>query len=412
MLLDHLIEAIGYNILRCIGLPLALATPLIVWAISSSKSYPFLLSEKDYPDRDVRGGNYPIARDIRFRDLTTPYAIALGLQTILAGPALRISWSTADIPLVLSTILAIIWWVQLRRRGVKHAEVYALTAWIAPRLAWTATSMLFSGDFHWNVPGYDGLGFTFAKWSDIVGGETLPALALMLGAVPLLAALVAMRLRISRFQPLAVASLAFGYVAIFWVTNPFGALHSMLAMGLIGFGVSRVAWQQRETQRAQAAEATSNPANESDAIDGSERRAHVIAIADLGIATVLCAVGISRGLIWLFSDWPVTAHESMFFYSVYLVYVIAAGVVILIIAAILALRRRLMRYGAVILGLMWPMLMLFAFDLVGRGEALSEADWLVSWQPHHLITTIILTYAMIWIMWCVFGPGSIGKRRG
>ena len=446
-----------------------LATPLLVWAIASARYTPTLLRESDSQEEDSAVGKNPPTRDIRFRDFATPYAIGLGSQAILAGPALWLSWSVADIPLVLSTVLALIWWMQLRRRGVKYAEVYALAGWIAPRLAWTATSLIYGNDFHWNDHAYEGIKFTFAAWMEIVGGETLSTLALILGSAPLLVALVLTKIRISWLQPRPIASLAFGYVAIFWVTHPFGVLHGLMATALIGFGVSMAYWQQRGAKLDRAVESGTNPVGERGMTVGHGQEPNWRSVAAIATATAipilairligldaadcimlavtwlpvlvvgltsylvmrkrsdvpsatrdisagmvlaLYVVGIATGLIWMFSGWSATAHETVGIFARYLGYDLVVSVAVLIIAAILVLRRRLMSYGAVILGLMWPMLLLFAFDFVGRGEALSRADWLVSWQPHHLVTTIILTYAVIWIMWRVFGPGSIAKARG
>lgn len=454
------------TLFMCFWVPGTLATPLIVWAIASAGYTPTLLRAADSRDRDSAGGKDTSIRDIRFSDLATPYAIGLGLQAILAGPALLLSWSVADLPLLVSTVLALFWWLQLRRRGVKCAELYALAGWVAPRLAWTATSLIFGFDFHWNHDSYEGIKFTVAPWIDVVGGATFATWSLILGAAPLLAALVATRLRISWLQPRAVASLAFGYIAIFWLTHPWGELHSVLATALIGFGVSSAFLQQRGSQPLRAVESDANPVETQDLTVKRQRDPAFRTVAAIAVATatpilairllglssnsfvalaatwlpVLCVslasylvlrkrsdamsatrnvaagmvlalyvVGIAAGLIWLFSGWTATAHETVRIYAMYLVYALLISSAVLIIASKLTLRGRLWRYGPVILGLMWPVLLLSAFDIGSHGASFAGANWSVSWQPHQLVNTVIVNIAVVWIMWRVFGPGSIAK---
>ena len=66
------------------------------------------------------------------------------------------------------------------------------------------------------------------------------------------------------------------------------------------------------------------------------------------------------------------------------------------------LRGRAMAYGAVCLGLAWPAIMLFTYDVFSHGDPLG------AWTTDQYLSTLAGVFVVLIVMWQLAGPGLSG----
>ena len=140
-----------------------------------------------------------------------------------------------------STVVCAMLWLRLRRDGVRYAEVYAIAAWMLPRLAWGVFVLVraaVTGDDLYNFflqePSVSG-----SMLSDLFGGPLLFAVVLAAtGWAVGIAVTAALRNDVNT-RPLAIISLAIPCVVYFWFVEPFGFAHAGFTLMVVGYAISR-----------------------------------------------------------------------------------------------------------------------------------------------------------------------------
>ena len=152
--------------------------------------------------------------------------------TVLIAPALWQSLFLADWMLATHSILCVAWWLTLRRRGVIHAEVYPLAAWILAYVAWAAAWLAPTEWFQYlDAASNDGPGiFTRGLWLLYIAS----GLACSIGGIALA------RMPKPPLSPLLCAAIWVPLAGVVWaVSILFGALALVMTIGIVGYGISR-----------------------------------------------------------------------------------------------------------------------------------------------------------------------------
>ena len=173
-----------------------------------------------------------------------------------------------------SSVVCAMLWLRLRRDGVQYAEVYAIAAWMLPRLAWGVFVLVraaVTGDDLYNFflqePSVSG-----SMLSDLFGGPLLFAVVLAAtGWAVGIAVTAALRNDVNT-RPLAIISLSIPCVGYFWFVEPFGFAHAGFTLMVVGYAISR------EMRRMSA---SPGGASVSDTQDASTRKPGSLASSQL-----------------------------------------------------------------------------------------------------------------------------------
>ena len=152
--------------------------------------------------------------------------------TVLIAPALWQSLFLADWMLAIHPILCVAWWMTLRRRGVIHAEVYPLAAWILAYVAWAAA---------WLAPP-EWFQYLEAELSDgpSIVTRSLWLLYIASGLVCSIGGIALARVPKPPLSPLLCAAIWIPLAYVVWAVSPlFGALALVMTVGIAGYGISR-----------------------------------------------------------------------------------------------------------------------------------------------------------------------------
>ena len=148
-----------------------------------------------------------------------------------------------DMLFVIHPIVCVGWWLNMRSRGIIHAEVYALSTWVMAYVAWSL-SML-APFKHWNQ-GYGGLDGDFPSFlAERLGTTSELAIALWLlyvvsGIACVLAGVLLARSVRPIVSPLLAVAIWIPFVSGVLTTNlGFTVLGIVMAVGVAGFGISR-----------------------------------------------------------------------------------------------------------------------------------------------------------------------------
>ena len=293
----------------------------------------------------------------------------------------------AELLLFVATIWCARWWLKLRRVSVEHATAYVLTAWLATRLAWLLwftldsggeTTQLFYRPFggHWDAG---------VLTNSLLEQPWLPAVALFLAVAAIAAALILSGYERPFLKPVLALTLALPAIGLFWASTPFGFVHLAATMPIVGWVISR------ETRRME-----SEGHIQSKSRGGSKlRTASVVVIAAAAALGVASAVRIAL------------AEETAFVpdgVEWILPQVVVVGLAALVLLGISLLLGAWHKYGAMFLGLVWMLVMLVSFEVAGM------ESWSHIFGYREYVATTIGAAILLWMMWRVFGPGSMRNR--
>ena len=148
-----------------------------------------------------------------------------------------------DFLLAVHPIVCVGWWLNLRSRGIIHAEVYALSTWVMAYVAWTLSILAPFGQWIW---GFERIKGDFASYvADRLEISSELALTLWLlhaafGIACVLAGLMLARRDRPLVSPLLVVALWIPFVWGTLNTNAwFVFLGLVVAVGAAGYGISR-----------------------------------------------------------------------------------------------------------------------------------------------------------------------------
>ena len=182
-------------------------------------------------------------RHLERSDLVGVLPIAAFAFVLLMPSAISTHHLLDDLLFAVHPIVCVGWWLEMRKRGVIRAEVYAISAWILAHTAWSLSMLVplehsnwgdgrLDGDFVSFVA--DGLGIT----SDLA--LTLWLLYVASGIACVLAGVMLARADRPVVRPLLAVVLWIPFVWAVLNTNYlFFVLGFVMAVGVAGFGISR-----------------------------------------------------------------------------------------------------------------------------------------------------------------------------
>ena len=308
--------------------------------------------------------------------------IILGLLTLGAQV-----FFVAELLLLIATLYCASWWSRLRRDGIPHAEVYVLTPWLFTRLAWLLWFTLDSGGettrlFHRPFGGH----MDWSSLSESLLEDTWLSIgALLLAIAAIIAAWILLRFKRPILHPALVLALTMPALGLFWAATPMGYVHVAATMPIVGYAISR------EVRRIEA-----TPKHTQSRPFGKKTQGAVIAVVSVAAALgVYSAISVSapggttlipRGIEYILPQ------------------VIGIGLIALILLVIAAAVGSSHRFGAMLLGLVWLLIMAFTFN----------APNLETWSPifgyREYIATTIAGAVLLATMWRVFGPGALEAK--
>lgn len=321
--------------------------------------------------------------------------VVLGIIAFALG-----SIPSVELVVAMATVASVVWWLRLRRHGVRHAEVYAIFVWLGTRFAWSAVILMDAND---------GTAFLFCPADEVrgvecgivnqFGGTTFLILAAAVAFVASLTALILTRFAPSSFNPSIPLVLASPYVALFWFTTPLGFAHAAFTLAVVRYAISR-------EMRRIGSEGAFGPTNAMDTTTGSRPhfRLSVLTLSPSTLPSTI-AVGffVAVGVVALVvAAWRVVANLSEFGLVEFLaVQAMAVGAGGLLVLTVMARKGKAMRYGAMLLGFMWMLLMVLIFDAPNLTRIAPP------WALEQYVATTIGAAIVVAAMWQAFGPGAV-----
>lgn len=412
-------------------------------------------------DRD-RIANFA-SRRLRWSDLVQVWPIAAIAFVVLMPFALWDSLFRDGLLFAIHPIVCVAWWLNMRSRGIIHAEVYALAVWIlaytawsfavlAPAEYWQWIEVAPASDFEW--PLANALGLT----SDQSLGLWLVYAAS--GVMCVLVGLVLARTDSPRVKPLAAVAVWIPLAAGVWTFNfAFGILGLIISIGVAGYGISREVRRSQDDadMREAAAAPDSRLATRAEWPTGLILRTAVVILVAVAVSiwvresgmfnqTTIVAVTWSAlvlaasatvllarlddqprvasewaALAWLSTVGVLAAHylivytlpwfarptwggdtnqEGTFFLFAY-VQALAAGIAAAGLFAVAYRASKLRSYGALLVGLLWLPIALYTAGL--HTDVPRDFELL---NPGGIAGSTVMGFALLVIMWRVFGPAS------
>ena len=359
-----------------------------------------------------------------------------------------------------SSVVCAMLWLRLRRDGVRYAEVYAIAAWMLPRLVWGVFVLVRAAvtgddlyDFFLQEPSVSD-----SMLSDLFGGPLLFAVVLAATGWAVGIAVTAALRDDANTRPLAIISLSIPCVVYFWFVEPFGFAHAGFTLMVVGYAISR------EMRRMSA---SPGDASVSDIPDASTQKPGSIASSQLtrldavliciavaaavvGIAVIQSLDGTNSQVIaivgWVIIGTVAAAvaafvfarerHEiaptvvvmivipsiaisvlvrdvprllytefwidnSFNFLLFVLIQVLLAGITGIAVMLTVWLHGVHLRYGAVALGVGALSMLAWTFDVAHFDTEL------VAWTFAQWFGATIAVCIAIWAMWHLFGPGAV-----
>lgn len=316
--------------------------------------------------------------------LLTGVVVILGLITLGAWVFL-----VAELLLAVSTVHCARWWLRLRRDGVLHAEVYVLTAWLVTRLAWLLWFILDSGGEttqHFYRPFGGDLPWSYLSAS-LLEDTWMSVGAFLLAIMAIVTTWILTRFERPLLHPALLLALAVPAIGLFWVATPSGFVHLAFTVPVVGYAISR------EVRRLEdATEATHKLA--------SGKKSLATAIAGVSVAA---ALGVYSAITVATPGGTTLVPRAIEYILPQVVAVGLFALLLLVVAVALGVAHR---FGAMLLGLVWLLVMAFTFD----------APSLESWSPifgyREYIATTIGVVAVLTLMWRAFGPGAFETNAG
>ena len=322
-----------------------------------------------------------------------------GVIALLAAPVISVGLLFDPIYgealMTFASVPCLLLWLRLRRANVIGAEVYGLSAWVVGQSLWLS-GLLITTRFETPGSGFDLLG----PWFYATGGLFQVA-ALVYAFASVATALWLMRRGAGQSVGvlLLLGWLVFG-VAV-WSHTVVGVVHVAFTLGITGYAISREVRRKLDCGMPE-----SGPSVEPVAFSilGSRDRMSAISFALLGVVTLAAffVVGMWVADIgWLFEENGAGDFGIGWIMYVQVLPVAAAS---LVAGVIVWKAGRLIRYGAMLIGFMWPLVLSLA--VVPHRHLSESGPELVGW-----IRVPFVAMLTLYVMWRVFGPGAVVDER-
>ena len=338
----------------------------------------------------------PDSRDFNRRDLrSAPAIFALWLPIALAVASPFVS-GASEAALLMSATCGVWWWRKLDSAAVVSAWFYPFAAWTLSATIWLAVMTVSSVA---NIParlapgGVDPLNLQL--WDGVFADPTIPILAATWGLTGLAVATVALVEKRGSRIPAAIAVVTWAPMAVVVCTGSFlGAHQFALAVGFIGYAMSRSKRQQRDYATELIAIGSDTGASAFAPRIPLPRAAVYAALVATVATFTVAAVDIG--------SWTIASTNSLSFFSpdnpwpwfIYIqVWLVACPGVVLLAWSVV--NHSLDRYGAMALGFIWPLVLAFLLDMhADRGPG-----WL--WQYQDWLLVPAFAAGMVTSMWVV-----------
>ena len=438
--------------------PVSLGVSLLIESVRGRK---LRASQEDEPEHGLGAVTGP--RTIQRADLRNKVAVVAFIIPIAVLVAMSIFayywvWTLFGV----STVVCAMLWLRLRHDGVRYAEVYAIAAWMLPRLVWGAFVLVRAAvtgddlyDFFLQEPSVSG-----SMLSDLFGGPLLFAVVLAATGWAVGIAVTAALRDDVHMRPLAIVSLAVPCVVYFWFVEPFGFAHAGFTLMVVGYAISR---EMRRISASPGDASVSGTPDTSTQKPGSIASSELtrldavliciaVAAAVSGLALIQSLDGTNSQVIgivgWVIigtvaalaaalvlaqqrhQTSPVVAlvivlttiavsvlvrdvprlldtefwiDNSFNFLLFVLIQVLLAGSVGIAAMLTVWLQGVHLRYGAVALGVGALSMLAWAFDVAHFDTEL------VAWTFAQWFGATIAVCIAIWAMWHLFGPGALAQ---
>lgn len=330
-------------------------------------------------------------RDLRRSDLHRASAratVAMPVLMLLAVAANQVYWIW--VIHAASVIVCLIWWGRLRRDGVRHAEVWATSAWFMPRLVWALYAlgygMVEGGEFY---PFFgDDETFEESQWPQFFGGIGTFAAVLVATTILTIASLRLALRRATRPKPIWLAALLIPCAVYFAYSEPVGHSHIVFSLMAVGYAISKE--MRRRDLR--------NYAPLQDFRWRSQALwALVAAVAIIGAASLLVnityTINVFTGMV----------EFGLELYVFLIVPAILFGTCGMVAAAWSYWAGTADRYGAVAFGVGTMLPLALTFNLT------SDPEMTGIWSPLAYASTTAVTLTALLTMWHIFGPGAAAR---
>ena len=440
--------------------PLSLGVALLIESLRGRK---LRASQEDSPERGRVTANGPRAiQRTDLRNKTAVVALVIPVAVLVAMSIFAYYWVWTLFGV--STVVCAMLWLRLRCDGVRYAEVYAIAAWMLPRLAWGVFVLVRAAvtgddlyDFFMQEPSESG-----SMLSDLFGGPLLFAVVLAASGWAVGIAVTAALRDDANTRPLAIISLAIPCVVYFWFVEPFGFAHAGFTLMVVGYAVSReMRRMYASTVYDSVTDARPAPMQKSAVLlsptlfklDGL-LICIAVAAAVLGIALIQSLDDANSEVVsivgWVIIGTAAAATAAFLFLQrrhevmptvvlmvvlgsiaisalvrdvprlldtelwpdlllFVLIQVLVAGSAGIAVMLTVWLKGVHLRYGAVALGVGALLILAWAFDIAQFDTEL------VAWTFAQWFGATIAVCLVIWAMWHVFGPGAVDQpvaRRG
>ena len=182
-------------------------------------------------------------RRLHWSDLRGIWAVSAIACVVVMPLVAWVSPFGDDLVFAIHPILCVGWWLEMRRRGINHAEVCALAVWLLAYVAWSLSLLAPLQYASWVNGQLDGdeVGFVVAHALDIPWdqGRALWLLYVASGLGCVLVGIGMARMNRPLIAPLAAVAVWIPFVYAVWVLNPImGLLGLVMSVGIAGYGIS------------------------------------------------------------------------------------------------------------------------------------------------------------------------------
>ena len=286
-----------------------------------------------------------------------------------------------------STIVCLIWWGRLRRDGVRHAEVWATCAWLAPRLVWAIYAvgygMIEGAEFY---PFFgDDETFEETQWPQFFGGIGTFA-AVIIATVILFVALLRSALRRATWpKPIWLAAMLLPCAVYFAYSEPVGHSHIVFGLMAVGYAISKE--MRRRDLRNYAP------------LQGFRWRSQAL-LALVAAVAIIGAASLLVNITYTINVFTGMVEFGLGLFVFLIVPAVAFGTCGMVAAAWLYRTGTADRYGAVVFGIGTMLPLALTFNLT------SDPDMTGIWSPLAYASTTAVTLVALLTMWHIFGPGA------
>ena len=211
--------------------------------------------------------------------------------------------------LALHPVVCVGWWLNMRSRGIIHAEVYALSTWVMAYVAWALSILAPFGQWIWGFERIKGDFASYVADRLEISSElalTLWLLHAALGVACVLAGLILARRDRRSVSPLLVVAL---WIPLIWGTLNTNAwfvfLGLVVSVGAAGYGISREVRRIQDDAeiRSDSSERTSRATLRSQVSAGLVLRTAVVVAIAVAIPISVRESGMSSPVAYVAAMW-------------------------------------------------------------------------------------------------------------